>query len=131
MYKEVKMHRVSDEIIDRDELLERVDGDQELLEELFLIFVEEMPIQLKAIEEALNRQSCADLEKSAHRLKGGLGNLSAKEAYNLAAAMEMAASQDDLAKVNYLFADLVRETNLALEALGALIRNNGFWSRSA
>lgn len=131
MYKEVKMHRVSDDVIDRDELLERVDGDQELLEELYLIFVEELPVQLSAIEEALNKQNCTDLKISAHRLKGGLGNLSAKEAYKLAAEMEFAASQDELAKANYLFADLMRETNLALEALGALVRNNGFWPKSA
>ena len=131
MYKEVKMQQPSDNIIDRDELLERVDGDQDLLEELFLIFIDEMPVQLYSIEEALDRQDCNELKTSAHRLKGVLGNLSAKEAYSLAAAMELAGDQNELAKANYLFADLVRETNLALEALGALVRNNGFWSKSA
>ena len=125
-YKEVKSYLVQNDVIDMQELLERVDQDYELLQELFRDFVEDMPSQYKKIKEAINLCDCEQVKILAHRLKGTLGNLSAKRAYDLAKEMEIAAGQNKLETMQHIYADMTRETELAMDTLESLIRDRQF-----
>ncbi len=125
-YKEVQNYQVHNNVINREELLRRVDRDYELLEELFSVFIEDWPIQLKDIEEAINHSDFGRLKISAHRLKGSLGNLAANEAYNLAMKMEIAASQSELETVQHIYPNLVKQIHLVMDALESLVRNRQF-----
>ncbi len=125
-YKEVQNYQVCNNVINMEELLERVDQDYELLEELFLVFIEDLPIQLKEIEEAINNGDYGRLKISAHRLKGSLGNLAATEAYGLAIKMEIAAGQGELETAQHIYPDLMKQTHLVTDALESMVGNNGF-----
>jgi HPt (histidine-containing phosphotransfer) domain-containing protein len=80
-------HKSPVEQIDRISLLERVEGDQELLTEMIHLFQEDSPNLLAAMRDALQRGDMAMLERSAHSLKGALSNLSARA--TAAAALQL------------------------------------------
>ena len=80
----------SHEQIDRISLLERVEGDQELLTEMIHLFQEDAPNSLAAMRDALEQGDMAVLERSAHSLKGAASNLSA----NATAAAALQLEQD-------------------------------------
>ena len=88
------------------ELLDRVEGDRELLVELFGLFLEELPGNRDALLKAID---AGDLEKTAgaaHKMKGMLANLSAFHMASLASEIELAARARDPAKMQLLVPDL-------------------------
>ena len=82
---------ISTDIIDVSEVLERVDGDKELLGELVELFLEESPSMLADVKEAVARNDAKALEYAAHTLKGSVGNFWAKDACEAAFVLEEAA----------------------------------------
>ncbi len=58
-----------EEIFDRQALLRRVDGDEELLEEMLVIFLEFTPKQLQEIGQALETGDASVLHGRAHSIK--------------------------------------------------------------
>jgi len=85
----------TNEQIDRISLLERVEGDQELLTEMIHLFQEDAPKLLAAMRGALQRGDMAVLERSAHSLKGAASNLSAKATAAAALELEKDAKSKD------------------------------------
>ena len=75
------------EQLNRASLLERVEGDQELLTEIINLFVDDAPRLMDAMRGALQQGDMIVLERSAHSLKGAAGNLSAN--LTAAAALEL------------------------------------------
>ncbi len=65
------------EQLDRALLLERVEGDQELLAEMIQLFLADAPHLLDAMRNALLQGDMILLERSAHSMKGAAGNMSA------------------------------------------------------
>lgn len=119
--KEVKNMQAAENVINKEELLERVDNDYELLKELISIFIEELPQQLRDIEGAINNQDSEKLRTSAHRLKGAVGNLAAEEAYEIAAQMELLGSRGELSSARYLYSDLKKQLKSVLIAMKLLV----------
>jgi HPt (histidine-containing phosphotransfer) domain-containing protein len=113
--------QAAENVINKEELMERVDGDYELLKELISIFIEELPQQLRDIEGAINNQDSDKLRKSAHRLKGAVGNLAAEEAYEIAAQMELLGSRGELSSARYLYSDLKKQLKSVLIAMKLLV----------
>jgi CheY-like chemotaxis protein len=87
----------SGELFDRSMLLERVEGDHELLNELIQLYFEDAPGLLAAMRGALERGNMPDLERSAHSMKGAAGNLCAQSTSAAAAQLEHNAKAGDLA----------------------------------
>ena len=83
------------ESIDRVLLLERVEGDHELLVEMINLFVEDAPRLLAAMRDALQRNDMPVLERSAHSMKGAAGNLSAQVTTAAALQLETNAKSGD------------------------------------
>lgn len=125
-YKDVQHDHVMENVINREQLLERVDGDFELLEELFTVFTEEFPVQLKEVEEAILTNDAELLRKSAHRLKGALGNLAAEEAYATAIAIETHAIKRDMAAARNLYLEFGKQIMMVMDALKSIVGNKGF-----
>ncbi len=98
--------RPSDDGIDKRALLSRMDGDNELLREIVELFLEDSPRQLIAIREAVARGDPAAVERSAHALKGSVGNFGAPGAFHTAQNLEQMGRE--------------RNLNAADEALAAL-----------
>lgn len=100
-------------ILDQALALERVGGDEELLQEMAQLFLEECPAQLDAVREAVQSRDAKALERSAHSLKGSVGNFGAALAHHAALTLEMAARKGELESVDAALAHLE-------DALGAL-----------
>ena len=83
------------EFIDRVALLERVEGDQELLGEMIQLFLGDVPQLLDAMRKALQQGDMVLLERSAHSMKGASGNLSAQVTQNAALHLEQSAKKRD------------------------------------
>jgi PAS domain S-box-containing protein len=86
----------SGELLNRASLLERVEGDQELLAEIINLFVDEAPRLLDAMRDALRQGNMAVLERSAHSLKGAASNLSANLTAAAASRLEKNAKNGDV-----------------------------------
>lgn len=76
-------------VLDRAIALSRVGGDSELLQEMAQLFLEECPSQMEAIREAVGQRDPKAIERSAHSLKGSVGNFGAEAALNAALSLEM------------------------------------------
>jgi len=101
--------------IDREELLERVGGDNKLLEMILAEFHRSFGDASRTLTEHLQQESWEQLERQAHTLKGAAANISAKGVYNGALELEAAARDADPARA----AQALQRTSTALdEVLG-------------
>ena len=83
------------EQLDRASLLERVEGDQELLAEMIRLFLADAPQLLNAMRNALQQGDMILLERSAHSMKGAAGNMSAQVTVDAASQLEQSAKNGD------------------------------------
>jgi len=84
-----------DDCIDWQSAWANLEGDRNLLRELALLFLDDLPQQMEAIHRAADKLQAHDLERLAHRLKGSLGNFAAKPAFEAAFHLEKIARQGD------------------------------------
>jgi len=77
-----------DAILNLAAALERVGGDQELLEEVAQLFLETSPGLLGEIQQAVQVQDAQLLERAAHTLKGSVSNFGAEAAFQAALHLE-------------------------------------------
>ncbi len=82
--------------LDRVALLDRVEGDRELLGDIIELFKEDSVRQMTAIREAIDKKEADTLRRAAHTLKGTCGNLGAVEAAATALELEKLAAAGDL-----------------------------------
>ena len=108
------------ELIDRVSLLQRVEGDQELLTEMVQIFMEEAPGLMNVMRGALQSGDMLVLERSAHSLKGAVSNLSCKSAANAALKLERDAKEQNPQSAKESFAAVEGIMKLLLPALSEL-----------
>jgi two-component system, sensor histidine kinase and response regulator len=110
----------SGEQVDRASLLERVEGDEELLVEMVNLFQQDAPNLLAAIRDSLQAGDMTVLERSAHSLKGAAGNLSAKAAAAAASQLEKDAKNKATAAAKTSFVEVERALKNLLPALAEL-----------
>ena len=110
----------SREQIDRVSLLERVEGDQELLTEMIHLFQADAPNLLAAMRDALERGDMAVLERSAHSLKGAASNLSAKATAAAALQLERDANNKNEKSAKGSLVEVERAVKQLLPVLAEL-----------
>lgn len=86
-------------LIDFEELLERTENDRELMRDLLTIFKDEFPQRLKALSHAAASRNAASVILEAHALKGMLSNLAAIEAAAAVAELEWLARSNETSKL--------------------------------
>ncbi len=84
---------MSQEIIDLKDVLERVQGDKELLVELLDIYQEDFLVKRQALGDAIAGQDIAKVKEVAHSMKGSSGNISAKPLYAACLKIESLAKE--------------------------------------
>lgn len=80
---------------DVNDLLQRLDNDHSFLCELLAVYRQDSQSSMQSARNALSRQDLAELERTAHRLKGMMKNLSMHRAAQSAHDLEVAARQGD------------------------------------
>jgi HPt (histidine-containing phosphotransfer) domain-containing protein len=98
-----------DENLDRALILRQLDGDAELLAELVELFSKQAPQLVEAMRRALEKGDMQSLGRSAHSLKGAVGNFLAHKTASAAAQLEDDAKRGD--------ADSAKSGLVALEVL--------------
>jgi two-component system sensor histidine kinase/response regulator len=106
------------EIFNRQALLQRVEGDEELLEEMLNIFLEYTPQQLQEISQALKSGDAPGLQGKAHSIKGAAASISAEAVQEAAGQLEQAGKNYDLEQAGVILETLNREFSRLTEALG-------------
>jgi two-component system sensor histidine kinase/response regulator len=94
---------------DRAALLERVGGDELLVDEILQIFVEDCPVRLRDVDDAFSAGNAEGLASAAHAIKGAALNLSAHRVAGAAEALESAGRAGRLEDAATLVALLHRE----------------------
>ena len=97
------------EVFNRQALLQRVDGDEELLEELLHIFLDHTPQQLQDIRRALEAGDAPGLMGQAHSLKGAAASISAEALKEAAWQVELAGQNRALEEAQLLLEALIQE----------------------
>lgn len=69
---------MSEDTLDVDEFMDRVQHDKDLFFELLDIFVDDFQAKRRLLEEAVEKKDYEAVEHVAHFLKGSCGNISAK-----------------------------------------------------
>lgn len=101
------------------ELMSRVEQDPKLLRELLSIFLEEFPVKVQKLQEALEHEDLAQAIVFSHGLKGMLSNLSVTQAASCAAQMEQMARNGQMALVKQTFTVFEQELRGLLPELQA------------
>ena len=105
--------------------LERVGGDQELLEEVAQLFLDTSPDLLTEIGRAVVARDARALERSAHTLKGSVGNFGADAAFQAALRLEKIGRSGDLMGVDEAYRALEAEMERLRPALATLGPGSG------
>lgn len=92
--------------IDMEEALDIVDSDEELLKEIFDIFIDDYPDVIGKIKEAIQAGNADNLNSSAHALKGMLQNVGALTVTDIAFELETMGKQRDMSKASDTFKNL-------------------------
>ena len=111
-------------VLDRVELLARVDGDRALLLEIVRLFAEERPALLGSMEAALRDGDAQELARAAHKAKGAFGNLSAPLAQQAAVELELLARHGELALATDVFLRLRMQVDRLEAELQALTQDD-------
>jgi signal transduction histidine kinase/DNA-binding response OmpR family regulator len=111
-------------VIDRTALLAGVDGNRRLLRELVRLFLADYPQRVREINEAVRRGDAEALRIAAHALKGSIGNLAAKNAFEAAQRLEIMGRDRDLDNAAEGQVTLESELARLIEALGTLTTNS-------
>lgn len=93
-------------MFDREAMLERMGGDQELLDEIVALFLDDGPKMLDRLREAVARREAGDIERAAHSLKGALLNMAADPVAEVALEIETMGRKGQVAPCGDVFATL-------------------------
>jgi two-component system, sensor histidine kinase and response regulator len=110
----------SDDILNRDALLERIGGDMEFLKEIAEVFVEDTPKLLTEIRSAISHGNPHALEYAAHSVKGSASNLGAERARVAAHQLELLGRKGDLEHAGEACSELEFELARFTNALNSL-----------
>jgi two-component system, sensor histidine kinase and response regulator len=102
---------------DEGALLNRLSGNTALMTEVLGLFIEDCPLLVAAIEDAVTRQNSQDLRKAAHALKGAAGNMSAIRLFEEAAALEKMGAESRMDAAVPASAHLSATANEVLDEL--------------
>src|SRR5215469_1027030 len=114
--------------VDLGQMLERLGGDENLLQEVLEIFLEQTPKLLKTLRDALARGEAETVERTAHSMKGELGYLGAKEVSQKARQLEELGRGRNLEGAAQVFASFEADIIAIAEAIR---RQRGSKSRAA
>ncbi|PKN56868.1 MAG: hypothetical protein CVU56_13870 [Deltaproteobacteria bacterium HGW-Deltaproteobacteria-14] len=106
-----------DRVFDEAKVLSFVAEDSEFLTSLVDLFVETSPKQVAAIGAAIAGADAVALERSAHQLKGSVGNFGADRARHWAHTLEMAGRTNALAGTDEVLKKLASEIDALRGAL--------------
>jgi two-component system sensor histidine kinase/response regulator len=108
-------------LVDLDTALERLGGDQQLLETVVQMFLEECPSLMTRLRAAVLNQDAKALELSAHTVKGIVANFGASTACELALKLELMGKDGNLSESEGIATALETELKRVAETVVRLV----------
>jgi HPt (histidine-containing phosphotransfer) domain-containing protein len=108
-------------ILDRAGILERFEGDTDLLREVVQLFLAECPRRMADLRQALAQGDADALQCAAHSLKGSAGNFNAEAVVAAAGRLEMMGRLGDLTGARDACAVLEQEITRLTGALATML----------
>ncbi len=102
---------------DRAAALERVEDDEELLQDICRIFLEESPKLMTTLQEAVEQNDSEAVSRAAHSLKGESGYLGAANVSQMAKQLETMGRDRELAQAPTVFEQLQKEMASLISAM--------------
>jgi signal transduction histidine kinase/DNA-binding response OmpR family regulator len=93
-------------IFDRQSLMDRVGGNEEILKNIITLFLEETPKQLKELDEKLSSGDIEAAMNGAHSIKGSAGNFGATQMRETAYCLEKLCREKQADKARATFVEL-------------------------
>ena len=112
----VEVHSAS-EILNHNELWERVEGDLDLFESLRELFLRDFSGIQQQIRDAIGQENFDSLMKTAHQLKGMAANLSAISVRDVASRLEGMGSDSSLFGASEAYEELEMELSRFTQVL--------------
>ena len=106
--------------LDRQLALSRVGGDQELLREIAVLFIDECPRALAEIRDAVGCRDAVKLENAAHALKGSVANFGARDAVEAAFRLEQMGRAKEMTEAEGMLRVLETALSVVCSELAAL-----------
>ena len=104
-------------VLDRGKIMERLAGSMALLDVVTQMFQAGYPEQIRNIESAIRDEDGALLEKSAHTLKGTIGNFTEEGPYRTASLLEQSGRNHAFDQTPLLASRLKQELQALQRAL--------------
>lgn len=105
--------------------LNRLGGDEGLLEEVAQLFIETAPDLVDQVRKAVLTRNAAAIYQAAHTLKGSLGNFCAESAFQAAFRLEQMGRSGELAGLDEAYATLEVEIERLWPVLTAIVEKSG------
>lgn len=96
-------------IFEISDLKNRLMGDQELINNLLIDAMEDLPKQIDNLEKLINEGDLNKIELQAHSIKGSASNLSAQSVTLLAKFIEEAAGDGEIGLIHKFFPELKKQ----------------------
>jgi PAS domain S-box-containing protein len=113
-------HEVDHEF-DWSKVLSVVDGDRQLLKEVIEAFLEECPMLMESLHDAIGQSNAADIQRAAHTIKSAMRTFGDDAAFEIASRLEEMGRDADLARADDFFYDLRTKINGMISKLSAMI----------
>jgi HPt (histidine-containing phosphotransfer) domain-containing protein len=113
---------VSKDVMNVDDALRRLGGDEELLRDIVQIYLEDAPGIIERIHNAAAQSDTNALQRAAHSLKGLGATLSASEVVGAAARLEHMAASKNLSDTAKAVAEVDRHVSDLNAAVQQLLR---------
>ncbi len=94
------------DIFDKAGFLDRLMGDEDLANEIFAEFLEDVPRKFTALKEALGKGDAHSVQIEAHTLKGASANVGALALQDIAYQIELAGKEEDMSKAGSFIPEL-------------------------
>ena len=107
-------------VLDKETALQRIGGDESVLCEMAVLFLEQYPELLENVRLSVEQGDARAIEQAAHRFKSAVSNFFAKRAFDAAESLEASARHGRLENLEQAYGQFclsVHELKPAIEAL--------------
>jgi HPt (histidine-containing phosphotransfer) domain-containing protein len=100
------------------------DGEPDKLARIVGLFIDDVPLRLEELRQAVERGEAQKVEETAHMLKGGSGYMGAVQMAQICAGIQGLGASGELSRVPQLLDDLEAEFKRIRPALEAAVTAN-------
>jgi CheY-like chemotaxis protein/HPt (histidine-containing phosphotransfer) domain-containing protein len=110
-------HKANKVIFDRDAFLQRMLGDEGLVQAAVKVFLDDMPKQIEILEKNLNRGDLEDADRQVQSIKGASANLGGEALLQVVGEIEKSVDERDIAAALTLMGNLKMQFDSLSEAM--------------